>query len=463
MLCNRCGTMSKRDEQRPTSVYGSPPCSSAPDEGRESVASSLPDYIIVDILAYVQLALGRFATPGEVRFRDSHLYLEVAGQQDSALVSIASWCHDWYRMDEALRRRRAADVARALSRERFESAPRVPVRRVIYLDPLLLIGVGVLALWGIWIALGDGALQETPVSDGLIRASTRPESGNSSSAAASDAEIRATERSARVGQNPGEARSSRVCGATLTRVYQGGNVSVADVDGFRVEIALLKEGGRQPLDNHPVLAQFVQNPTAATGSSFIWEKEAGLAPVETSDSVVTVRRMVLGEGDPRIFGVTLSFGGSLVDPYFKEGERGRFFHIASALADAVEATHVAVYARCFDRPLHALGSWFRGIDTSAAISSLVYFMGTYARPSHLAKPYYQPPGKQEIDRLHAFQSITEKTAPLTRTDLATLLGNEGGMATGRDGEPVIITFPFGDGNRASRASRGIARVAGLGL
>jgi hypothetical protein len=90
-------------------------------------------------------------------------------------------------------------------------------------------------------------------------------------------------------------------------------------------------------------------------------------------------------------------------------------------------------------------------------------MGTYARPLHLAKPFAHPPGESELNRLHAFRSIQEKTAPLTREDLATLLGKEGGMATGRDGQQVIITFPFGDENRASRASRSIVRIAGLGL
>lgn len=464
------GTMTKWDDRRPTSPYGSPSFSEhtsfehasfEPSDSRGSVPSPLPDYIISDILAYVQHALGRFAAPGEVRYSDSHIYIDNAAQVHASPVSIAAWSRDWSRMDEALRRRRAEEVARALCRERLVSAARAPAPRVIYLDVKLFVALGVLALCAVWITFGEDRLPNTRANEGISIGSV--ESGSRDPSSRATSEPRSTKESLAAGADLGEARSSRVCGATLSRIFQGGSVSVADVDGFRVEIALLKEGARQPIDTDPVLARFVQAPGAATGSRFIWKEEVDLAPVQTSDSVVVVRRIVLGEGDARIFGATLSFGGTLVDPYFKEADRSRYFHIASALADAVSATHVAVYARCFDRAIHALGGWFRGRDTGAAISSLVYFMGTYAKPIHLAKPYYQIPGEQDVNRLHAFKSISQKTAPLTRNDLATLIGNEGGMATGRAGEQVIITFPFGDGNRASRASRSIVRVTGLGL
>lgn len=451
--------MSKWDERRPTSLFGSPEPSAPPAHPSE-VAPSPPDYVVRDILVYVEQALGRFGTPGKVRFHDSQLFLDAAGPDDSPRISINAWSGDWQRMDESTRRRRAEDAARALSHKRLVSASTKPSRRMVFVDPKLMIATGILVLCALWIAFGDDRLPGSHDAGGRESAAAPPVSQTNPSRAEQSGQPARSSPSG--GVNSGEARASRVCAATLTRIFQGGSVSVADVDGFRVEIALLRAKGKEPLDSHPALTDFVQQPSAATGSKFIWEKENALASVETSDSVVVIRRMVVGDGDDLLHGVTLSFGGTLVDPYFKEEERGRFFHIAAALTDALGATHAAVYARCFDRPLHALGSWFHGHDTGAAISSLVYFMGTYARPLHLAKPYAQLPGEQELNRLHAFESIQSKTAPLTREDLATLLGNEGGMATGRDGEPVIITFPFGDGNRASRASRAVVRVAGLG-
>lgn len=452
--------MSKRDEPRPTSYFGSPH-SSPPPTNRDSDAPSLPDFIVRDILAQVQQALGRFATPGEVRFQGCYLYLEGGGGETTPGISIAAWAGHWSRMDEASRRRRAEEVARILSHERAAGASLAPARRVFVIDLKLALAVIALAACALYIAFGEEQLPKNrskaaPVQSAAESAAAPSPSGRNPNDPQSNLPISASEIS-------GEARSSRTCAATLTRIFQGGSVSVADADGFRVEIALLGRDAREPLDTNPALRRFVEKPNAGTGSRFIWKEESGLAPVETRDSVVVVRRTVLGEGEARIFGVTLAFGGSLVDPYFKEEERNRYFHIAAALSDALQASHTAVYARCFDRPVHALGSWFRGPDTRSAISSLVYFMGTYARPLHLAKPYYQPPGEEEINRFYALTSIEQKTAPLTRVDLATLLGKEGGMATGRDGEGVIITFPFGDGNRASRASRGIVRVAGLGL
>lgn len=420
----------------------------------------LPDYVVHDIVAQVQRALSRFATPGEVRYQNSCLYLEGGGGDVVPRISITPWASDWSKMDDGARHMRAEEAARLLSRERSSGAPRASRGRTIYIDPKLALAVALLCALAFYIffVVGGAPWSRDNASPADMPRDAGAENATKARGASGDSDSTATPSEA-----TGEARASRVCAATLNRIFQGGSVSVADADGFRVEIALLARGASEPIDTHSALSRFVEDPRAITGSRFIWKDEPGLAPLETTDTVVVTRRTVLGDGDSRIWGVTLAFGGSLVDAYFKEEERGRYFHIAAALSEALGATHVAVYARCFDRPVHALGAWFRGPDTAKAISSLVYFMGTYAQPPHLAKPYYQRPGEQEMDRLYALSSIESKTAPITRAELATLLGKEGGMATGRDGEGVIIAFPFGDGNRASRASRGIAKVAGLGM
>lgn len=437
-------TMSRREDPRPTAPWGSPP-SLTPSEGPGSQPPRLPNYVTSDIVAYVQRALGRFGTPGSVRWDNWRLVLLDDTTDGTSAVAVDSWAADWIRMDEESRRLRAEDVARTFSRRRAARASSLPPSRRIFIDTKL-VALGLIFVLSLaWIFFGGADLPGS--ASGVKSASSLPNASPSTQTTATS----------------GEARASRVCSSTLTRIFQGGSVSVADVDGFRVEIALLNATDPAPLHTDPVLKLFVEDPTAPTGSRFIWKEQSDLAAVGTSDSVVVVREMHLGESPGGVAGVVLSFGGSLVDAYFNEDGRSRYFHIASALSEQLHATHGAVYARCFDQPLHALGSWFRGVDTGAAVSALVYFMGTYARPLHLARPFTRRPGEEKLNRYHAFESIVDKTKAVTRTDLATLLGQEGGMATGRDGDQVLITFPFGDGNRASRASRNIVRVTGLGL
>src|SRR5690606_9046140 len=145
-----------------------------------------------------------------------------------------------------------------------------------------------------------------------------------------------------------------------------------------------------------------------------------------------VRPTVIGlRRQEQITGVIWTFTGSLVDAYFDEATRAKYFHIAHELAGLLQATHAAVYARCFDDDVHALGSWFMGRDSGGASTALLYFMGTYARPLHVALPFARPPGETDINRLHAFKNIAGSTANLDRASLATLLGSQGGMATGK--------------------------------
>ncbi len=441
--------MTDGDDQHPTSQWGSP-ASLAPSERPRSLPPELPEYIALDIVSTVQKSLAKFGIPGTVRWEGLQLVL-VEAAHPSAAVPVGSWAADWTRMDEASRRLRAEDVARTFNRHRRQRLSSAPAARRIYVDPKLVVLIGILCAAVAWVYFGSDDLPVSRAGTGAVETAH---------------EADAVGQASRIARDPsngaGDARASRVCSATLTRIFQGGSVSVADVDGFRVEIALLRVGSSAALADAPELDLFVEDHRSATGSRFIWGPEKDLATVETSDSVVVVRSMPFDGDGERISGVVLSFGGSLVDPYFKEEQRNRYFHIAHALSQRLGATHTAVYARCFDQPLHALGSWFRGEDTGGAIAALVYFMGTYARPLHLAKPFTHPPGEDRLNREHAFRSIVDKTKDMTRTELASIVGHEGGMATGKDGDQVLITFPFGDGNRASRASRSVVRATGLG-
>jgi hypothetical protein len=53
---------------------------------------------------------------------------------------------------------------------------------------------------------------------------------------------------------------------------------------------------------------------------------------------------------------------------------------------------------------------------------------------------------------HAFDAISEAASGLDRNAVATLLGDELGMISGRPGKPSRLTFAFRDANRATRAS-----------
>jgi hypothetical protein len=281
---------------------------------------------------------------------------------------------------------------------------------------------------------------------------------NSSVARRRTGEVASAEASA-----PGDSlsRAAHRCAVTKARVFQGGTVSVADAEGWLVEIALLKVGSMARLDAHQSLRTFVEAPESPTGSPFIWSEEPGLAAVATSDSVVRIRRHGITEGKNQAEGVILSFGGSLVDPYFREEDRGRYYHIAHSLSEALEATHTALFARCAEDETHALGGWFRGMDAGGAATSLLYFMGTYARPPHLAEHFHSRPEDDALHRPFAFDNIIQATRFIDRQALATVVGTEGGMATGKPGDAVVITYPFRDGNRASRTSRSLARVVSL--
>lgn len=439
--------MTDWDPDRATSPYGSPL-----DQSASGAIDDAPTYVIEEITRYVQHSLGNHGVPGQVTCRGGRLFLSTDAH--GVGVAIFPWASRWPVTDEVARQRRAAEAARVLSEGRAASVrPSRPVRRLV-IDPKLFVAVLVLLACGLYIAWEEG---DAPTS---TEATIDRRDDTPSPRAGAESPIE--KEAATTGRTLDEQRLSRVCATTKARVYQGGSVSVADADGWQVEVAMLRVGGSEPLHTHPALKKYLADPMSPEGSKFIWKEEPNLAPIDTSDSLVTVQRTTIGEGAGRIEGVTLAFRGALVDSYFKQDGRARYFHIAHSLSEDLQVTHTGLYARCFDDPTHALGGWFRGLDAPGVSTALLYFMGTFAKPMHIAKPFYSKPSEDDINRLHAFDSIKEGTKALDRAALSTLVGSEGGMATGKTNEPVIITFPFRDGNRASRTSRSMARVTSLG-
>jgi hypothetical protein len=408
-------------------------------EEEDARMDDIPAAVTQDIVSYVRLALGRHGVPGDIAIYRNELFLSTDPSQRGC--SLFPWGNTWPLMDESARQRKATEIARTLAAGRAASHRPPKKRRPISINLPALTGVAIavsLITYFVW----EGGSEP---KDARVTRRRTGEASSTGASAPTDSRTRAAIR----------------CAKTKARVFQGGTVSVADAEGWQVEIALLRVGAQKRLDTDPKLYAFVESPGAPTGSPFIWPEEPGLAAVATSDSVVRVQRQVIKDGKNSAEGVTLSFGGSLVDPYFREADRGRYYHIAHNLSETLEATHAAIFARCEDDDSHALGGWFRGQDAGGAAASLLYFMGTYAKPLHLAERFYSRPEDQGMHRPFAWDNIITATRPIDRAALATLVGTEGGMATGKPGEAVVITYPFRDGNRASRTSRSLARVVSL--
>ena len=243
--------------------------------------------------------------------------------------------------------------------------------------------------------------------------------------------------------------ASSACGAAQTRVARGAVVGPADVEGWQVELVLLRRGPPADLSASPSLAQFVRR-TGSSAGTVIWKGAESLAEIERFDARVEVTSLP-ALGQKQLSGVSLVFSGPYVSSYFSEELRADYFKLADALSSALGASEGALFAHCANVETHQIGSWFLGKDPSAAVASLVFFMASYSdlpvlKPEVLGSP--TDPRRHG----HAFDAISEATTGLDRNSVASLLGSELGMISGRPGKPSRITFPFRDANRANRAS-----------
>jgi hypothetical protein len=91
---------------------------------------------------------------------------------------------------------------------------------------------------------------------------------------------------------------------------------------------------------------------------------------------------------------------------------------------------------------------------------LVYFMADFS-DAPLLKPEVLGSSGDPQRRDHAFDVIGAAASALDRSAAATLIGTELGMISGRPNQPVRLTFPFRDANRATRASLTAARALKL--
>lgn len=396
-------------------------------------------------------ALARFGVAGDVEIGPETATLHGPGA--SVSVECAPLLSDWKDLAFEERRERASEIARRLAQARrrasvvpsTEPSPRWP-EWLVPLGVLTLIVVGLFGSYHVYRLYMAGQQTEK---------SALPE--------LEDIERYEAER---------RRRRERVCETTESRVMRGAAVGPADVEGWVAELALLSSRDKAAPAKQARLAEFISpGPDGAggkpgvegAGRRIIWAGSARLLePKGPGTGVRVVEASVPNASAPVWRGARIVMSGHYVVPYFREKERIEYVRFARALAEAVDADYGALYARCAHAEAHHLGSWFYGPTPGGAAAALIYFMGTYARALHVRNSVLRPAGGA-IDRGHAFRRIASATAPLDKERVRTMLAPYGGMIAGSDEGPFAIRFPFRDANRASRASRGLARELGIGV
>lgn len=390
-------------------------------------------------------AVTRFGVAGRVRVEAGTVLLEGNGPTTGA--EIGALLEQWDTLPMDIRRRRVNELARQLVGERRSIPAATRPRRSFavfgWLAPLLILAGGAALVYLAYRLLAPRKATPTAASAAPAQASA----GRPARAVDSDDQQR-------------RERAARVCNMTRARVMRGATVGPTDVEGWVVELALLRGGDTPPLEFDPGIGTFIRRAPGHAEGSFAWAGAPALADEHGPMTHVTVTDASLPPvGKPRFHGVTLDFVGRYVPPYFTKNQRGSFLKTAATLATRLDARYSALYARCAAGKTHHIGSFFRGPGPGGAAAALVYFMGTYAPAVQVRQSVLAPHGK--LDRAGALERISRATRRLDKRRVATLLGQSGGEISGSPDGPVTITFPFSEANRAERASQTIADAVGL--
>jgi hypothetical protein len=388
-----------------------------------------------DIAALVMEATNRFGAAGRVLVEGDSILLH--GHGPTVRSELGSLPRQWRSLSLEDRERRAGELARRLVMLRRSSLPPPPRKRVFTLPMWVTPAALGLAVFGAYWA--NERLNPSRAS--LAIASANP-------AIAHTADEYERER---------QQRAEKVCEETRARVVRGATVSPADVDGWLVELTLLRSRELGSLERDPRLPAFVK----VKGDAHQWQLVWADAPELTNLGSPTTFLELKGESYTELNALTVSFHGRYVAPYFSEDQRPSFVRLANTMARELDASYAALYARCEHSQTHQLGAWFQGRTPADAVAALIVFMGTYADVPHVHAPGPPVGAREPIDRTSALEQIRGRARSLDRVRIARLISEQDGMLTGRGGGTTALSFGFRDGNRASRASLNLARVLGL--
>ena len=415
------------------------------------------EQIVEQIRAMVEAELQHRAFSGKVRVEGQ--FLIVGKGATEARADLKGSVQQWESLPDDLRERRAQQIAQLLS-EGTARAPLVirpprqrqrnPTGPLSCLAPLLIAALTVCALGVAYRYLSPN--KESPLAS-IRRVLDQSPIGSTI------ASVTAPSYDASSVEHERSVIASAACAKSRTRVSRGGSVGPADVEGWLVELVLLRRGPPVDLSQSSPLSSFVRREAGASSGKLIWVKASSLVAQERFDARVELRELP-PLGEKNVNAVSLVFSGPYVVPYFTEDQRADYFALADALADALGATEGALFAHCAGSEAHHVGSWFLGATPGAAVGSLIYFMESFTDVPIL-KPEVLGSAADPRRRGHTFDVINQATGSLSRGSVATLVGSELGMISGRPKQPARLTFPFRDGNRASRSGLDAARSLGL--
>ncbi|MCA9642621.1 MAG: hypothetical protein H6718_15615 [Polyangiaceae bacterium] len=384
-----------------------------------------------EITTQVAECITRFGVAGEVHVDAERASL--TGYGPPAEVAIGDLLERWPELSHEDRARRCLETARKLVAARRSSLPPGRPKRLLQLPGWLapLIFFALLGGFGWWWL--SRPVPKTAVAEAAAPASTS-------------------------GAVDGEQRAASVCQRTRSRVMRGASVGPLDVEGWVVELALQRPSDR-PFERGKLLGDFID--LDQDEPHVVWTQAPALSSLTGIGTRVEVAEssLVASGIEPRR-SLVLTFMGSYIKPYFDEKARIQYVMFANALAQRAGASHGALYARCTGDSNHHIGAWFLGPTPGEAVGSLIYFMGTYASSPHVSA--YALSDAAAPDRASLLDSILKSTANSSRSEIGLWLGAQGGMLAGPADGPTRITFPFKDANRASRASREIARLLEIG-
>ena len=406
----------------------------------------------------VESELQRRGRPSKLRVEGQFL---VAGRgATSARADLKGSLLQWDSLPDDLRERRVQQIAQLLS-EGAERAPvATPKRRsnrpglFSFVAPLIVVALTIAGLAVAYQYLSPN--KEAPLTT-VSRWLNQSAVGSAVGSAIASAT--APSYNASNIEHERAVIASAACAKSRTRVARGASVSPADVEGWQVELVLLRRGPPYDLSQSAALAPFIRRNAGAATAKLVWPKARSLVAEERFDAQIELRALP-PLGEKSVSGVSFVFSGPYVVPYFTEDQRSDYFLLADALADALGASDGALFAHCADSDAHHVGSWFLGITPGAAVASMIYFMESYIDLPVL-KPEVLGSGTEIARRGHAFDAINQASSSLSRSSVATLVGGELGMISGRPNKPARLSFPFRDGNRASRAGLEAARSLGL--
>ena len=411
---------------------------------------------LLELARLVEEQLARFGVAGRVECDNRALVL--LGHGPRVVVAIDGELENYRSGTDAQRRHFVERVARDLaSRRRLSQQPNSGTSKFLewlrLLPGLLLVGGGV---YGAWHWLGQPAKQAVERASQAQTPNAMPSVGSGEGDPQSAVGL-TNGKLSNAGPR-GEKSLLARCDEVRTRVSTGGTVTPLDVDGWVVEMTLLSSSGDLS-SKIPALDGFLAKSPSGSGLAVSWHEEpALLAAAGSPETEVQVDKSPLAGVVPETHsGIRVTLFGQYVHQYFAEAGRLSLVRLSSALYDATGANYGAIYARCAEGQTHHMGAWFRGADWSKVSLALVAAMGLYADLPHLANVREEP-----LAQRRALSQFLDQAKRFDRSRLTMLLAEDGGMLASRPGQWAAFTFPFPDGNRATRTSLRLTRAVGLG-